>query len=335
MAPTPTAWNWDPSDAILRGDGADVYWHRTIEVLRAAGRDPEVAMEVFASREGVLCGMQEVRALLDRVLPPGGEVWALAEGDPIQRREVVLRIVAPYLSFALYETAYLGMLAHQSGWATAARACTDAAGVIPVVIFGSRFVHPNVAHVMEYAAQVGGCAGASNVLGARMFERQPTGTMPHALALVVGDVTEATLLFDKTVDRAVRRVALVDTFHDEAEEAVRVAQALGQRLAAVRLDTPKERGGVTPELVHEVRAHLDQHGFTHVGIFVSGGLSPERIQDFVEARCPVVGFGVGSYIAGARPLDFTADIHQVDGANIAKRGRIPGITPNPRLRRVR
>jgi len=33
-------------------------------------------------------------------------------------------------------------------------------------------------------------------------------------------------------------------------------------------------------------------------------------------------------------IDFTADLHEVEGKPIAKRGRMPGITPNPRLKRV-
>jgi nicotinate phosphoribosyltransferase len=45
-------------------------------------------------------------------------------------------------------------------------------------------------------------------------------------------------------------------------------------------------------------------------------------------------FAVGSYISDARPIDFTADLHEVNGKPIAKRGRMPGITSNPRLRRV-
>jgi nicotinate phosphoribosyltransferase len=45
-------------------------------------------------------------------------------------------------------------------------------------------------------------------------------------------------------------------------------------------------------------------------------------------------FGVGSHISDAKPIDFTADLHDVEGKPIAKRGRIPGITPNPRLKRI-
>jgi len=83
-----------------------------------------------------------------------------------------------------------------------------------------------------------------------------------------------------------------------------------------------------------VRARLDLAGFNKVGIFVSGGIDPERITYFVESGAPVDGFGVGSYISEAKPIDFTADLHEVEGKPIAKRGRIPGITPNPRLKRI-
>jgi nicotinate phosphoribosyltransferase len=127
---------------------------------------------------------------------------------------------------------------------------------------------------------------------------------------------------------------LVDTFKDEAEESILVAKALGEKLNAVRLDTPAERGRVTPDLVKEVRARLDLAGFKQVKIFVSGGISVERIKQFVQEGAPVDGFGVGSYISGAKPIDFTADLHEVGGKPIAKRGRIPGITLNPRLKRI-
>ena len=110
--------------------------------------------------------------------------------------------------------------------------------------------------------------------------------------------------------------------------------ALGDRLYGVRLDTPQERGRVTPDLVREVRARLDQEGYGHVKIIVSGGLNPERITFFKEQGAPVDSYAVGSYIAGARPIDFTGDLKEIDGRAIAKRGRIPGLTPSPRLQKL-
>jgi nicotinate phosphoribosyltransferase len=187
---------------------------------------------------------------------------------------------------------------------------------------------------MDYSAVVGGCVGCSSIAGAKLAGVEPAGTMPHALIIVMGDTVKATLLFDKHMPPEVPRVSLVDTFKDEAEESLRVAEALKDKLQGVRLDTPGERGRVTAELVKEVRARLDLAGFKHVGIFVSGGLDPERITYFLERGALVDSFGVGSYISGARPIDFTADLHEIEGKPIAKRGRIPGITPNPRLKRV-
>jgi nicotinate phosphoribosyltransferase len=324
-----------PSEDVFSGETADIYFARTVEILRKEGMNPVATMEFFASRAGVLCGMDEVKALLTKVLPKNkSQVWALAEGDSMKEREVVLRITAPYQSYGLYETAIDGILAHCSGWATAARECVEAAGGIPVISFGARHVYPSVAGVMDYAAIVGGCVGCSSIAGAKLAGVEPSGTIPHALILTFGDTVEATKAFDKHMPKSIPRVALVDTFKDEVEESVRVAQAMGERLASVRLDTPPERGRVTPALVREVRANLDRAGFKKVKIFVSGGINLERIRLFIESGAPVDAFGVGSYISGAKPIDFTADLHEVEGKPIAKRGRIPGITPNPRLKRI-
>jgi nicotinate phosphoribosyltransferase len=324
----------DPLDLVLSGHTADVYFVRTHQIMEAEDLNPVVSMEVFSNADGIICGMKEVMALLRRVLPGEAEVWTLEEGTLMEAKEVVLRITAPYRSFVLYETAYLGTLAHESGWATAARACVQAAGDIPVISFGARHVHPSAAPYMEYAAIVGGCASCATSAGAELAGIDPSGTIPHALCLVMGDTVKATQAFDRYFPPEVRRIALVDTFKDEAEESIRVAQALGDRLWGVRLDTPRERGRVTPDLVLEVRARLDQAGFGHVKIVVSGGVDPPRIQLFRERKAPVDAFGVGSAISGAAPIDFTADIKEIEGQPVAKRGRIPGLTHSPRLKRM-
>jgi len=326
---------FEPSEAVLSGETADIYLAHTMDILRHETLNPVATMEIFPSRAGILCGIEEVKTLLARILSEGNrEVWTLAEGEAMERKEVVLRITAPYQSYGLYETAIDGILAQCSGWATAARECVEAAQGIPVISFGARHIYPSLAGIMDYSAIIGGCAGCSSIVGAKLVGIEPSGTMPHALIMIMGDTVTATLAFDKYMPPEVPRVSLVDTFKDEAEESLRVAQALGEKLNSVRLDTPGERGRVTAELVKEVRARLDLAGFKKVGIFVSGGIDPERVSYFIESGAPVNGFGVGSYISGAKPIDFTADLHEVEGKPIAKRGRIPGITPNPRLKRV-
>ena len=329
-----------PLPAVLAGENADVYFLRTERLLAAEGRNPMVSMEVFARVDGAtLCGIDEVKGLLaialERDAAAGGaEVWALADGDRIAAKEVVLRIHAPYRSIAHLETSYLGALSHGTGWATAAAKVVAAAGPIPVVAFGARHVHPNVADRLDYAAIVGGAAGASTPAGSARHGIPPVGTMPHALILLYGDTVEAARAFDRSADPEVPRIVLVDTFRDESEESARVAAALGARLAGVRLDRASELGGVTPQLVSEVRSALDAAGAEAAKIVVSGGLTLERIAAFRAAGAPVDTFAIGSAISAAPPIDFTADIHEVDGAPVGKRGRGVGTTDSPRLRKV-
>lgn len=314
-------------EEILCGATTDIYFVRTHEILSELGLiNTPVMAEVFCRREGVFAGIKEVMDLLE---DKDVEVWALPEGSSMQGKEVVLRLKGPYGEFGIFETPILGFLASSSGWATAARLAKEAAGEKPVLCFGARHIHPAVAPVMERAAIVGGCDGASCILAAKLAGREPQGTIPHAMILIIGDTVEAALAYHRLMPPDAPRTVLVDTFKDEAEEALRVAEALGLGLTGVRLDTPGERGGVTPELVKEVRARLDQKGYNHVRIFVSGGLTPERIRVLSEAGADA--FGVGSYISGAAPIDMTLDLKEVNGTPLTKRGRIPGETPNERL----
>ncbi|MDQ6691272.1 MAG: nicotinate phosphoribosyltransferase [Candidatus Dormibacteraeota bacterium] len=317
------------------GAASDVYLQRAASTLKAEGLDPVVQMEFFPDRAGVICGINEATDLLGSVLLAPDEAWGLVDGEQISAREIVLRVKAPYSHFAVFETALLGMIASGSGWATRAREVVEAAAGTRVISFGARHVHPLIGPTMEYAASVGGCVGAATPGGAEKAGfAGPSGTMPHAMILIFGDTVRAARAFDKAMPDDVLRIVLVDTFKDEAEEALRVAEALGDRLRGVRLDTPWERGRVTIELVKEVRARLDQAGHQQVGIFVSGGLSVERIRDFVAARAPIDSFGVGMTISAAPPIGITGDIKEVDGQARTKRGRIPGLTDAPRLRRL-
>ncbi len=316
-------------DEILSGATADVYFVRTQEILVREGKaDTVVTAEIFPSRPGVLAGMPECLYLL-RGLPL--EVWGLEEGEAFEAKDPVLRITGPYSLFGPYETALLGILASSSAWASRARECKEAAMGRPFFCFGARHIHPAVAPVMERASVVGGANGAACILGAKFMGLEPVGTIPHALVLIIGDTVKAAMAYNTHMPKDAPRTILVDTFKDECEEALRVAGVLRQEMGGVRLDTPSERGGVTDDLVKEVRARLDMAGFNHVKIFVSGGLTPERMAQLADAGADA--FGVGSYISASRPIDMTMDIKEIEGKPIAKRGRIPGITNNAKLKR--
>ena len=341
-----TTHQFDIRPSIIRGDPADAYLHWTKEVMRLESLNPKVLVDFVPAREGIVCGMEEVKSLLQNVLPKQetdsgvelldneAEVWGLEEGDEIMPGEPVLRIIANYASFAIYETSICGILSSSSGWATAARECVKAAGDKTVIGYGARHIHPNVAHILDYASVLGGCSSASTLLGSRQSGRNPFGNMPHSLPLIFGDTVVAAQAFDRHLGMEIQRIVLVGTFGDEGEEALKVSQALRDKLRGIRIDTPSERGGVTPTMVGELRARMDQMNFKHVEIYISGGLNPTRIKEFQDLDSPVNGYLVGSYISGASPNDFTADIREIEDKAVAKRGRIPGKLDGPRLGRI-
>ena len=341
-----TTHQFDIRPSIIRGDPADAYLHWTKEVMRLESQNPKVLVDFVPAREGIVYGMEEVKSLLQNVLPKQetdsgvelldneAEVWGLEEGDEIMPGEPVLRIIANYASFAIYETSICGILSSSSGWATAARECVKAAGDKTVIGYGARHIHPNVAHILDYASVLGGCSSASTLLGSRQSGRNPFGNMPHSLPLIFGDTVGAAQAFDRHLGMEIQRIVLVGTFGDEGEEALKVSQALRDKLRGIRIDTPSERGGVTPTMVGELRARMDQMNFKHVEIYISGGLNPTRIKEFQDLNSPVNGYLVGSYISGASPNDFTADIREIEDKAVAKRGRIPGKLDGPRLGRI-
>lgn len=319
-------------EEILTGWTTDVYFIKSRDVLRASGLlGTEVVAEIFSREEGVFAGVEEVLRLF-RSLPDAPKVESLSEGMSYAPKEVLMRITGSYDSFGMYETALIGILASSTGWATAARECVEAADGANVLCFGARHVHPAVASVMERAAKIAGCKGMSCILAAKLCGEEPQGTVPHAAVLLMGDTVKLAKVYDETVPEDEPRIVIVDTFKDEVEETLRVADCLRDKLFGIRLDTPGERGGVTPGLVKEVRWTLDNAGLSDVKIITTGGLNPDRIKLLKEAGAEV--FGVGSYIAHGLKRDMTMDIKMIDGKPIAKRGRIPGITPNPRLKRV-
>lgn len=315
---------------IINGATTDIYFVKTQEILKARNlAETVITAEVFSRGEGIMAGTIEAMGLLSSC---AAQVWALPEGQAFTSKEVVMRITGKYSDFGIYETALLGILASSCGWATAAAQVKKAAGDNKVLCFGARHVHPAVAPVMERAAIIGGADGASCILGAKLAGIEPSGTVPHAIFLIMGDTVDVAKAYNEIMPPDAPRTVLVDTFKDEAEESLRVAEALGPALQGIRLDTPSERGGVTPGLVREVRARLDQAGYQHVRIFVSGGLEPSKLTLLKDAGAD--SFGVGSYISGAPAIDMTMDIKEVSGQPIAKRGRIPGITATERLVRM-
>ncbi len=314
-----------PSESdIEEGDLADIYFHRTLDILADRESNPTVRAE-FACKSlpgdwpwAVLAGVDEAAELLaTRAL----EARALPEGTVFGEREPVLEVKGPYQDFCLLETSLLGFLCQASGVATAAARCRIAAGDRTLLAFGSRRLHPGAVPAVERASYVGGCDGVSTVAGARAAGISPSGTIPHALVLVLGDTVAATEAFHRVIRESVPRISLIDTFHDEQFEAVRVAEELGDALDGLRLDTPGTRKGDFAELFRQVRWELDRRGFEEIDLFASGGVDEDAILKLNEVTD---GYGVGGAISAAPIVDFSMDIVEIDGEPVAKRGKRTG-----------
>jgi nicotinate phosphoribosyltransferase len=309
---------------IKQGKLTDVYFTRTLEVLKDRGIDKWVRAEFIVKRLpgdipwAVFAGLSELAEITSGLKV---KMRAMREGTIIRPYEPVLEIEGMYTDFAALETSMLGFICQASGIATKAARCKKAAEGRPVISFGARRTHPAIAPMVERNAFIGGCDGVSVVYTAEMIGEEPSGTMPHALILLMGDTVAAARAFDEVIDPKVNRIVLIDTFNDEKVEAIRVAEALKERLYGIRLDTPQSRRGNLARILEEVRWELDLRGLGHVKLYVSGGVDENQM---AELNPYVDGYGIGTSISNARVLDFAMDIVEIDGKPIAKKGKMSG-----------
>jgi len=348
-----------PVERLREGYYSDAYFVLTKQLLEDVDHRPRVLMQVFQKQESVLGGIDEAIAVLrvgtgrrgldgawiagfDRL-----EVNALHESDPIAPHETVLTIEGDYSLFAHLETVYLGVLARRTLIMRNVREVVAAAAGKQILYFPARHDHWLVQTGDGWAAHLAGAIGVSTDAQASWWGGRGVGTVPHGLiAAYGGDTVRAAAAFAECFAGELRVTVLVDFDNDSVGTAIAVAEALGERLWGVRLDTSEslvdkalagepdaaQLRGVNLELVRRVRVALDGAGHRQVKIVCSGGFDAARIVAFEQAGAPVDAYGVGSsLIRGAN--DFTADIVLVEGEACAKVGR--ELRPNPRLSRVR
>jgi nicotinate phosphoribosyltransferase len=309
---------------ILAGKVTDVYFERTRSILLEKGVNPRVYGEVTASGFpeswpwAILAGVEETLNLLES-LPV--TVRAMPEGSLIYPGEPVLTIEGRYDDFGHYETSFLGFLCQSSGVATKAARIKKAARGKPVYSFGARRMHPAIAPAIERSAFIGGCDGVAAVISAEAIDEPPVGTMSHAFIISFGDPATAYKAFDELMPPEIKRIALIDTYEDEKFGAITAAEALGDALFAVRLDTPGSRRGNFRAIIEEVKWELSLRGYKDVRIFVSGGLDEDRVSALSDCAD---AFGVGTAISNARVIDFAFDIVEREGEPCAKRGKKGG-----------
>jgi nicotinate phosphoribosyltransferase len=337
-----------PVDRIREGYYSDAYFNFTRQLLRERGFHPRVTMQVFQKRRSILGGVDEAVAILKLCSDDWDalDVHALHEGDPIAPMETVMTIEGDYSLFAHLETVYLGCMARRSLIMRNVREVVDAAHGKPILFFPARHDHWLVQTGDGWSAHVAGAIGVSTDAQASWWGGVGVGTVPHGLIAAFGGSTvEAARAFADRFAGEMNVTVLVDFENDSVRTALEAADALGDRLWGVRLDTSErmvdralwhEMGafrptGVNAVLVQRVRTALDEAGHQRVKIVVSGGFDAAKIREFEGLGAPVDAYGVGSSLVRGEN-DFTADVVRVDGRDCAKAGR--AYRPNPRLERV-
>jgi nicotinate phosphoribosyltransferase len=343
-----------PVARMREGYYTDQYFNLTRDLLEAEDRHPRVLMQVFQKEDSILGGIDEAVAILKGCSgrrADGGwrdgwaelEVRALEEGDRIAPHETVMTIEGDYALFANLETLYLGCLARRTLVMRNVKAVVDAAHGKPILFFPARHDHWLVQTGDGWAAHVAGAIGVSTDAQASWWGGRGVGTVPHGLiAAYGGDTVGAARAFADRYHSDTNITVLVDFENDSVRTALEVAEALGDHLWGVRLDTsealvdvalqdepdPERHRGVSPLLTRRVRDALDGAGYGHVRIVVSGGFDAAKIARFEAEGAPVDAYGVGSSLLRGQN-DFTADVVRVDGRPVAKVGRHE--RPNPRL----
>ncbi len=342
-----------PVEKMRAGWYTDAYFNHARDALLQDGRHPRVVMQVFQKNSAWLGGMDEAIAILKLCAHAhdGLEIHALYDGDRIEPWETVLTIEGDYTAFAHLETVYLGTLARRTLITTNVVHVLEAANGKPIIFMPARHDHHRVQTGDGYAAYVAGRVAGAEV-GVTTDEQaswwggRGIGTVPHSLiASYGGDTVLAAQKFAAWASPETNITVLVDFENDSVRTALEVADALGDRLWGIRLDTSEalvdrslwtELGdfrptGVNERLVWKVRAALDAAGHERLRIVASGGFTVEKIRSFEENGVPVDAYGVGSsLIRGSN--DFTADIVVTDGKPSGKVGR--SVRENPRLELV-
>ncbi|MCR6111685.1 nicotinate phosphoribosyltransferase [Bacillus sp. A301a_S52] len=341
-------------ERVSEGWFSAVYFLKTKEIAEKYKPDNIVTMQFFQKKKAVLCGTDEVIALLETfaVHPEELEIHSLEDGDKVEPFETVMTITGPYQYFGFLEGVIDGIFARRTSVATnvyeVATAAKSAGKEKPIIFMGDRDDHFMMQSGDGYAAYIGGSKAQATHAMNEWWGKRGMGTMPHALIqLFEGDLVKATKAYKETYpDDSL--LALVDYNNDVITDSLKVAREFGDELEGVRLDTsnhlidkyftrhPEVLGtfdprGVNPTLLFALREALDNEGFQHVKIVASGGFDAERIERYERMGAPVDMYGVGNSLLKIH-IGFTGDNVKLNGYHQAKEGR--RFRENPRLNRI-
>ena len=264
------------------------------------------------------------------------------EGSVVFPQEPLVRIHANLIEAQILEGLILNIVNFQSLIATKTARVWLAAKGAPIMEFGLRRAQgPDGAMSATRAAFIGGAAGTSNTLAAKLYGIPAMGTMAHSWIMSHSSELEAFREYARIYPT--NAVFLIDTY-DTLKSGIKNAIKAGSELVekgynfGVRLDS-----GDISYLTREVRKELDKAGFPQAKISVSNELTEEIISTLVASKAPIDSWGVGTHmVTGGNESSFTG-VYKLAARHDKKTDRMvpamkfsdnPAKTTNPGIKNV-
>ena len=225
-----------------------------------------------------------------------GSVYSFEEGSIINKKEPIIKIVAPISQAQLIESAMLCAFNHETLIATKAYRICEAARPYGVMEFGlRRAMSFDAAIYGAKAACIAGCIGTSNVLTAKMYDIPALGTMAHSWIMSFENELTAFKEFAiKYPDMAILLVDTYDTLKSGIPNAIKTfdymkEKGIKSKKYGIRLDS-----GDLAYLSKVARKMLDDAGYKDAVICASNDLDENLIMSLNMQGAKISLYGVGT-----------------------------------------
>ena len=228
------------------------------------------------------------------------DLWSVPEGTVVFPNEPIVRVEGPLGVLQLLETFLLNALNYPTLVATkAARVCYAAEGD-PVMEFGLRRAQgPDGGLIGARAAVIGGCAGTSNVLAAKLFGVKAMGTHAHSWVMSFDSEIEAFRAYVQAFPNNI--TLLVDTYdpiNSGIPNAIKVFSELRAQGATTRGSIRLDSGDLA-KLSKEAWRLFREAGFEDPVIVASNELDEDLIADLKRQGAKINAWGVGTNLITA------------------------------------
>ena len=249
-----------------------------------------------------------------------GNIYAFEEGSVINKKEPIIKVIAPIMEAQLIEGAILCIFNHETLIATKAYRVCEAAKPMNVMEFGLRRSHSIDASIYGAKASViAGCIGTSNVLTSMMYGLTPLGTMAHSWIMSFDTELEAFETFAfKYLDMSILLVDTYDTLKSGVPNAIKVFKKMREKgikskKYGIRIDS-----GDLAYLSKESRKMLDENGFNDALICASNDLDEDLIQSLKLQNAKIDLYGVGTKLITGNPISSLGGVYKLSAIYDAK-----------------